>query len=203
MLLLACTTPESPPAEEHADVEPGERLVELVLDRGRPDEDGWVSEPVGSDTLVEPAVKLERGEGTLARAWATLPLGEGVARIRRDCGEVSVPYRVGAEQTVLLPYPACDVRPVGVVAWGDVARLRPLGLFTEVAPPGPGQDDLPARWITLAEARAFCAWHGLHVPPRATAPVDVWLADGSIAGPAGVRDVPDNARTETIGVMCE
>ncbi|MFZ5481274.1 MAG: hypothetical protein ACOZNI_31230 [Myxococcota bacterium] len=198
MLLLACTAPERAVVV----AEPDERLVELVLDRGRFADGEWVSEPVGDDALVEPAAAVQRGEGTLARAWATLPFGDGVARVRRECGIAEVPYRVGAEQTVLLPYPACEARSDAIVTWGEVARLHALGLFAEVPDPGPGEDDLPARWITLAEARAYCAWTGGRLPSEAPpGPIEVWLADGRIAG-AAVRDVPDNARAETIGLRC-
>lgn len=282
LLLLAChPAPEGPPGragDDDAMDAAALREVEVVVDRVRWDGDAWLSEPVGADRLIEPAVRLEHGEGSLARGWARLAPGEGVARVERPCGVAEVPYRVGADRTVVLPYPACEERdapavpgtaggaPGGAVRldraevpWEEIAATQRLGLLPDVAPPAPGEEDGPARWIALAEARAYCAWRGGRLPTREEwaaaragakgTPVNVavrpgtrgplgafgrdavgiaphvgpaghvdldgnveeWLADGTVAGGSWlsladdvgqVRDVPDNARAETIGLRC-
>ena len=177
LLFAACAVPAPPPPAAVADVEEtGERTVELVLDRVRWDGDAWVSEPVGSDVLVAPVARRKEGDGTLARAWSTLPVGEGVARVRRSCGEVEVLFRVGTDQTIVLPYPACDdpdapaIPTLGArmdlreVSWERVARTHALGLFLDVPDPPPGEEGGPARYLTLADARAWCAWNGGRLP---------------------------------------
>lgn len=173
--LLACASP--PPPVPVPAAEP-ERVVEVVLDRGHFDGDDWVSEPVGADRLVSPRVAVTAGEGgTLARGWATLPLGEARAVVERaGCGRVTIPYRVGAEATVLLPYPACGPvdampiypggRPLGraEVTAAEVRRVQVHGLLPGVPAPEPGAEDGPARWVTWEEASTWCAWWGGELP---------------------------------------
>lgn len=195
--LLACVERPTPP-DTPAGIPPGgpsAALVELVLDRGSFDDGEWVSEPVGDDTLA--GATLEPGQGTLARGWLPLAPGPGVARIRRACGVVEVPYVVSTDQhTVLLPYPGCAIpdAPVAAgvrldrheVAWRDVARVQALGVPFDVPPPPPGEEGGPARWIPLAEARAWCAWWGGRLPTEAE-----WTA--ALAGASGVAIGPREA----------
>ncbi|MDP2307851.1 MAG: SUMF1/EgtB/PvdO family nonheme iron enzyme [Pseudomonadota bacterium] len=257
--------------------------VEIVLDRGRqvPEADGggWVSVPAPEDVLVAPPAVGGDPDATGARRWrAVLPPGPGVATVgRAGCGPVAVPYTVGLDEIVVLPYPTCtepDASEVpdapGVVSgalldrreapWAAIALLHGLALFPEVPEAPPGQEDGPARYVTLDEARAICAWSGGRLPTRAEwaaarsgatgtpitndtrallgstpsgdaarglaglAPhvgpaghqdldgnVEEWLADGTVAGGSYVslpeelgvtRDVPANARSESIGFRC-
>ena len=193
-LAIGCT---DAPVRSPAPDAPFGRRVEVVLDRGHFDEGTWVSEPVGEDRLLEPALALEGGSGSLARGWAVLSPGDAVARIARaGCGESHIPYRVGAEDIVLLPYPSCaapDAPSAGSwkldrheVRWSDIARVRALGLFTDVPLPGEGEDDGPARYITLAEAQAWCAWQGAFLPDVAT-----WRT--AVAGSSGIA-IADSTR---------
>lgn len=234
--------------------EGGARPVELVLDRGRVDDGAWVGEPVGADRVVDPPTTAGEGSG---RSWATLGDGAGVAVIDRGCGRVSVPYFVErGSRTVSLPYPACaprDTLPVpGLgtrldrreVPWSAFGDAHGLGLWREVPGPPAGEDDGPARYVTFAEAAAWCAWNGARLPTAAeweaaagegTAPVgegpvglldlgrhapvgpgghedllgnvEEWLEDGRVAGGSWLRagrlrEVPVNARAETIGFRC-
>lgn len=173
-----------------------DREVEVVLDRGHFEGDDWVSDPVGADRLLEPAVRLAASEGTLARGRARLPFGEGVARVHREgCAPASVPYRVGAENTVLLPYPGCappDAPEAGGTRLGraevtaaEVHRVQALGLLPAVPAPEPGAEDGPARWVTQAEAATWCAWWGGRLPTA---------AELAAAGPVTGEPVLDPAR---------
>lgn len=178
-------------------VAPTDRLVELVLDRGHVEDGDWVSEPVGADHLVG-----ETGE----RSWRTLPVGPGVAKVDRGCGEVDVPYVVEAlGRTIVIPYPACGDPDAPTVAgvrldrrearWDVVATG--LGLWPEVPAPEAGQDNGPARYLTLAEARAWCAWNGGRLPTAAE-----WeAAAGPGVGPLrdGPRGVGDLDREPIVG----
>jgi hypothetical protein len=179
-------------ARTAADLATPVRAVELVLDRGHFEDDEWVSEPVGADRLVRPAPPRAGAGGahpdgaasadtprTLARVPIRLPVGDAVARIARaGCGPVDVPYHVGASGTVVLPYPACAAPDAPLVpgtptrlarrelAWEDVARMQRLGLFPDIPPAPPGEEDGPLRYVTLEEARGICAWLGGRLPTR-------------------------------------
>jgi hypothetical protein len=154
----------------------GAQVVTLVLDRGRVGPAGWESEDNAGDRLVSPAATAA-GDG--ARLVAALPPGPGVARIARaGCGAVDVPYTVGPVPLVTLPYPACDARdapslPTGTrldaeeLPWSDLVVLRELDLFGAVPLPAPGEEDGPARWLDLTDARALCAWRGGRLPTLA------------------------------------
>lgn len=197
---------------------PTRRDVELVLDRGRFEDDAWLSEPVGADRLVAPALSVPAAPepGSLARAHATLPYGDGVARITRaGCGDVEVRYHVGALATVPLPYPACGTRPSGVdpapVASADLAHLRGLG----VLPAAPDLGGVLAGWVTLPEAEAYCAWWGARLARGAELPAVrategdgyEWTAEGTIVvWRGGVREAPmvapPEARWGELGFRC-
>lgn len=250
ILLAACAEPDTIVVEASS-----LRTVELVLDPGRLDE-GWISAPVGEDRLVEPPGSPGEGAG---RHWVSLPPGPGRALVRRvGCGPVVVPFEVPSlGRTVVLPYPSCaeaDALPIpGRAArldrreagWATVAAVAALGLWPGIPAPEPGAENGPARYVDLAEARAWCAWNGGRLPtlaeweaaagpdpglPRRAEPsgpgdldrapaigpgghedlwgnVEEWLEDGRVAGGSWlrserVRDVPDNARAETIGLRC-
>lgn len=161
-----------------------ERTVEIVLERGRIAADGWVTEPAAGDRLLAPAAEAQAPDDGGGRRWvATLPPGPGVARVARaGCGPVEVPYTVGPVAVVVLPYPTCDAPSAGEapavpgtrarldrdeLPWGTIEALHGLELFTDLPAPALGEEDGPARWIDLAEARALCAWRGGRLPTRA------------------------------------
>lgn len=279
----AVAPPEAPPLTEPlatpAPTPPGAapRAVEIVLDRGQDggdDGSGWVSVPAAGDVLVAPPAVGGAPDASGARRWrAVLRPGPGVATVERvGCGPVEVPYTVGAVELVVLPYPSCAEPDAPAVPggstrldrreapWSAVELLHGLELFLEVPGPPSGQEDGPARYVTLDEARAVCAWSGGRLPTKAewaaarapatgtpiadatrarlgssptgeaasvlaglppfTGPaghldldgnVEEWLADGTVAGGSFVslpaelgvtRDVPANARSETIGFRC-
>lgn len=219
MWLLACAAPESgaPITAVESPVSMSMRRVELILDQVD-FEDGEAVSEVVSGRLLTPAVELAVGEGSLARGWAELPRGAGVARVERECGVSEVPYVVGEENTVVLPFPACargDLRrpPVDARAavWADVYAAAKLGLWPEIPSPQLGEEDLPARYVTLAEADAYCRWQGRRLPTaeawtaatKAAVPeLREWVADGRVAGAGELSVVPVNARSETIGFRC-
>lgn len=177
--LAACAAPTPPAAAPTVATAttPEMRTVEVVLDRGRFVDGEWLSEPVGRDRLRAPAAPLRAGEGSLARGHARLPPGPGEAVVDRDgCGPARVPYVVDATDAVVLPYPACDARPGDALPAGAaevmatettgaaLAAFARLGLL----PDWPiTDDDRPAAWLTLAEARAWCAWWGGRLPTEA------------------------------------
>lgn len=190
---------------------PDGRTVTLVLDRGHFDAGGWVSEAVGDDRLLDPAAPVIVGGGSLARASARLPFGDGVAVVARDgCAPAQVPFHVGALDTVVLPYLACDAPLPDPLPATLAEQVHSLGLWPEL----PEQVDGALAWVTASEAAALCAWLGSRLPteqttlPRApptspSPPQAWWLADGSIGGHGRIdRAVPLNARTGEIGVRC-
>ncbi len=196
LLLLACQAPDPLPAVEAPDS--NLRVVEIVLDRGTFDADGWISEP-STDRLLSPTA-TQAGD----RAIATLPDGPHVAQIERGCGLVQVPFLVDADTVVIsLPYPRCEAQPPpGLWTGDDLARLHTLDLFPDW-PADPGD---VAVWPTLAEARAACAWYGSSLPTT-TMPTDpaVWLDSGEVQGGAwpSPTHIPPTARDHTLGVRCE
>lgn len=171
----AAPAPAAPPDAGSPDADANRLLpVRLVLERGRIGPDGWESLPAGADTLQSPPA-TRAGETWIAQ----LPAGPAVARVARaGCGAVEVPYNVGPVGLVVLPYPACDpapdAPPVGRVrldrtelaaSWIEV--LHGLELFRDVPAPAPGEEDGPARWLTLEDARGICAWRGGRLPTEA------------------------------------
>jgi len=163
---------------------PALRAVEIVLEPGRMTDDGWESVPAGADRLLAPDARAFQAavegaaEATGARRWhARLAPGPGVARVARvGCTPVEVPYVVDPVGLVVLPYPTCGAEDAPAVPgravrldrdelpWSVVAAVHTLGLFAAIPEPAPGEDDGPARWLTLADARALCAWRGGRLP---------------------------------------
>ncbi|MES2643181.1 MAG: SUMF1/EgtB/PvdO family nonheme iron enzyme [Myxococcota bacterium] len=158
------------------------RAVEIVLERGHDAGDGWVSAPAPDDVLLSPPAVGDVRDAAGARRWrALLPPGPGVAVVSRaGCGPVEVPYTVGAVEIVVLPYPTCappdaPLVPAGSAKrldrreapWATIELLHGLELFLDVPAASAGHEDGPARYVTLAEAGAICAWAGGRLPTKA------------------------------------
>lgn len=148
-----------------------DREVEVVLDRGAFEGDDWLSEPVGADQLLTPTIRVVAGSGSLARGHGRLPFGPGLATVARvGCGPSVVPYRVGAVETVVLPYPTCaatDAAADQVITAGALRRVRSIAVL-DPDPDAPVDDpDAPARWLRYDEAERYCAWLGLRLAPDA------------------------------------
>jgi hypothetical protein len=171
------------------------RAVEIVLEPGQLADDGWVGVSGGADRLVFPDAHIEEKGQPGARRWrAALPPGPGVARVARGgCGTVEVPYTVGPVPLVVLPYPACSAPDAPALPTGArlerrelpaslVEIVRELELFPDVPAPALGEEDGPARWLTLDEARAICAWRGGRLPTY-----EEWAAArvGAVGAPVG------------------
>lgn len=208
--MTACTgelpSPPNAPCVATADVR-GAREVELVLEPGHFEPDGWIADPAGGDRLLAPVATnlTERAteqapvateQAPVATTRARLPPGPGVARVARTCGIVEIPYLVGIVPVVTLPYPSCPVRsdalPVpghGIrldrreMPWATTEALRALELFAHLPSPAPGEDDGPARWVTLDDAKAICAWFGARLPRR-----DEWEAARAAAAGTPISD---------------
>jgi hypothetical protein len=187
----------------------------IELDPGIFVDGQWVganAETVQVRVLYGAEVSGSRGELTIG--WNTLV-------VRRACGPVRVPVRVDPHLlSVSVPYLACTAVPDAPVLPGSATRLdrrertvrevgemKSLGLLPSV-PLFESPDDDPARWITLTEAREFCAFHGGRLPTRPEweaaggagmdrtdprGPVGIGALDRHPAvGPAGHEDLDGN-----------
>lgn len=220
--LLACRgAPPAPPTDCPCDAEV---LTELVLDRGHAEDGVWISESSAADSVLVPEGPTTH-DGAFSRAWATLPPGPGIARVKRSgCGPAEVPYVVDRTHTVVLAYPACRALP-GLGGAADAPLMGALvtaGEYGAMAvvdptiPSHPVDPDGPAIWVDRTHAAAWCAWQGWRLPSLAEiAPVGPegglaeWTAAGEVVGGVGTdgtravrRDVPPGARTDTIGFRC-
>lgn len=179
LLLLACTgsgPAEVAPATGHEALElaaagmPVLVRRRLELDPGSFVDGAWVGAP-------EVALRVVGPGGALSDGSLELGIGANEVTVERGCGPVVVGVRADpGVEVVSVPYPTCAVVADAPVVPGspvsldrrerpvsDVLALQSIGLLRDV-PLAPGTDDLPARWLTRAEAEAACAFFGGRLP---------------------------------------